>query len=492
MQNALKTFAIDDRSLSSYIYHQILGHKVEPQQLDCPMPKSLATPGLPDLNPPQAEAVRLVLKQPLSLIQGPPGTGKTVTSAALVYHLVRQNKTSVLVCAPSNIAVDHLAEKIHATGLKVVRMCARSRESIEAAHEYLTLHAQVKQQEGDHELRKLQRLLLDQGELSEADLARYKTLVSACERDILKAANVICCTCTAAGDFRLKRFRFRTVLVDEATQSTEPEIMIPIVMGTKQLILVGDHKQLGPVVICQRAAEAGLSQSLFERLVKLGHRPIRLRIQYRMHPFLSQFPSNAFYEGDLQNGVTELERQPPGVGFPWPNPNKPMFFWVVQGQEEISASGTSFLNRAEAAHVEKIVTHMFQDGVAPEQIGVITPYEGQRAYLVHYMQSRGKMRQQQYQAVEIASVDAFQGREKDYIIVTCVRSSDRSGIGFLSDARRLNVALTRAKYRAPRKAHCAPQPACRATDAAARRTDTAASSSATQSRYRATRSGTSY
>lgn len=93
-------------------------------------------------------------------------------------------------------------------------------------------------------------------------------------------------------------------MIDESTQATEPECMVPVILGAKQLILVGDHCQLGPVVMCKKAARAGLSQSLFERLVVLGIRPIRLQVQYRMHPALSAFPSNIFYDGSLQNGVT--------------------------------------------------------------------------------------------------------------------------------------------------------------------------------------------
>ena len=121
--------------------------------------------------------------------------------------------------------------------------------------------------------------------------------------------------------------------------------MIPLVLGAKQVVLVGDHCQLGPVIMCKKAARAGLSQSLFERLVLLGIKPIRLQVQYRMHPCLSEFPSNTFYEGTLQNGVTINERLYKGIDFPWPVPNKPMFFYNCFGQEEISASGTSYLNR---------------------------------------------------------------------------------------------------------------------------------------------------
>ncbi|PWZ05791.1 Regulator of nonsense transcripts 1 [Zea mays] len=176
--------------------------------------------------------------------------------------------------------------------------------------------------------------------------------------------------------------------------------------------------------MCKKAAHAELAQSLFERLVILGVKPFRLQVQYRMHPCLSEFPSNCFYEGTLQNGVTVNERQSSGIDFPWLVPNRPMFFYVQMGQEEISASGTSYLNRTEAANVEKIVTTFLRSGVVPSQIGVITPYEGQRAYIVNYMSRNGSLRQQLYKEIKVASVDSFQGREKDYIILSCVRSNE--------------------------------------------------------------------
>ena len=159
------------------------------------------------------------------------------------------------------------------------------------------------------------------------------------------------------------------------------------------------------------------------------------------------------------------------VDFPWPEPATPMMFYLstvhsraaaklilatcassafllthAQGAEEISASGTSYLNRTEASMVEKVITHFLRAGVTSQQIGVITPYEGQRAYIVNYMMRNGPLRKQLYTDIEVASVDAFQGREKDFIVLSCVRSNDKHGIGFLVDPRRLNVALTRARY----------------------------------------------
>ncbi|XP_057510254.1 regulator of nonsense transcripts 1 homolog isoform X2 [Actinidia eriantha] len=448
MQGAMKTFAVDETSVSGYIYHHLLGHEVEVQMVRNTLPRRFGAAGLPELNASQIFAVKSVLQKPVSLIQGPPGTGKTVTSAAIVYHMAKQGQGQVLVCAPSNVAVDQLAEKISATGLKVIRISAKSREAVSSPVEHLTLHYQVRHLDTSEksELHKLQQLKDEQGELSSSDEKKYKALKQATEREISQSANVICCTCVGAGDPRLASFRFRQVLIDESTQATEPECLIPLVLGAKQVILVGDHCQLGPVIMCKKAARAGLAQSLFERLVLLGVKPIRLQVQYRMHPSLSEFPSNSFYEGMLQNGVTINERQSPGIDFPWPVPNRPMFFYVQMGQEEISASGTSYLNRTEASNVEKIVTTFLKSGVVPSQIGVITPYEGQRAYIVNYMSRNGALRQQLYKEIEVASVDSFQGREKDYIILSCVRSNEHQGIGFLNDPRRLNVALTRARY----------------------------------------------
>lgn len=446
MQHAMKTFAIDEMSVSGYIFHRLLGHEVAAAPMKTQLPRKFSVPGLPELNGSQINAVKSVLQKPLSLIQGPPGTGKTVTSATIIYHLARINGGQVLVCAPSNVAVDQLCERIHRTGLKTVRVTAKSREDVESPVGFLSLHEQVRMNDTNVELNKLNQLKSELGELSSQDEKKYKQLVRNAEREILQNADVICCTCVGAGDPRLAKLKFRTVLIDESTQSAEPECMIPLVLGCKQVVLVGDHQQLGPVIMNKKAAKAGLNQSLFERLVILGCAPIRLQVQYRMHPCLSEFPSNMFYEGSLQNGVTMHQRLRKEVDFPWPVSDSPMMFWSNLGNEEISASGTSYLNRTEAQNVEKIVTRFFKAGVQPQDIGIITPYEGQRSYVVSSMQASGTFKKEHYKEIEVASVDAFQGREKDFIVLSCVRSNDHQGIGFLSDPRRLNVALTRAKY----------------------------------------------
>lgn len=447
MQRALRDFATEDETVSSYIYHKLLGHEVVPVVFLTEIPRKLSVPKLAQLNGSQLHAVATVLQRPLSLIQGPPGTGKTVTSATIIYHLSQLHKHKILVCAPSNVAVDHLAEKLHAIGIHVVRLTAKLREDVESAVSDLSLHKQV-QKNAPAKLQKLLRLKEAAGELSAENARVLATGLRKVENKLLERAEVVCCTCVGAGDFRLSGFRFRTVLIDESTQATEPEVLIPIVKGAKQVILVGDHQQLGPVILDKNAGEAGLKQSLFERLIALGHVPVRLEVQYRMNPALSEFSSNMFYEGLLQNGVTLDDRTWRGSSFPWPVPECPMMFWANYGKEEISSSGNSFLNRVEAMNVEKIITRLFRDGISPQQIGVVTPYEGQRAYIVQYMQMNSLIveKRAQYAEVEVASVDAFQGREKDFIILLCVRANDERVIGFLKDPRRLNVALTRGKY----------------------------------------------
>nr|KAG5695522.1 hypothetical protein BaRGS_008025 [Batillaria attramentaria] len=371
MQAALKTFAGDEMPVSGYIYHKLLGHDVEDVELKCTLPERFSVRGLPELNHLQVNAVKTVLQRPLSLIQGPPGTGKTVTSASIVYHLVKQNNGPVLVCAPSNVGVDHLTEKIHKTGLKVVRLCAKSRETIDSPVSFLALHNQIRSMDDAPELSKLEKRQDETGKLSFKDEKRYRALKMRCEKELLQDADVICCTCAGAGDPRLARMQFHSVLIDESAQATEPECMIPVVLGCR-------HRK--------------------------------------------------------------------NFDFPWPQPDKPMFFYSTNGQEEIASSGTSCLNRQEAANAEKLVTRFLRAGIKAEQIGIITPYEGQRAYQVQYMQHSGSLNKKLYQEIEVASVDAFQGREKDFIILSCVRSSQHQGIGFLNDPRRLNVALTRARY----------------------------------------------
>lgn len=183
MKNGVRRFFKDSKSISGYLYYRLLGHDSQPPEFKVQMPKVFSAPGLPELNVYQVEAVKKALKSPLCLIQGPPGTGKTVTSASIIYHLVqniRRSKGSgqVLVCAPSNIVVDQLAEKIHQTGLKVVRLCSKSREAVSSNIEFLTLHNQIRNltMSEYYKLNAYFRLLDDQGELTKRDEDEFDKL----------------------------------------------------------------------------------------------------------------------------------------------------------------------------------------------------------------------------------------------------------------------------------------------------------------------------
>ena len=445
MLDGLFAFVNDESSVSNYIYSKILGHNVEEKKFKYQIPNELNVKGLPQLNHSQKEGIEKAINSPLFLIQGPPGTGKTVTSAAIVYHLANLDVGKILVCAPSNIAADQLSEKNEKIGLKVVRVCAKSRESISTRVEHLSLHNQLRKLEGKKEYKRFFEMLKKKEEegnvLSNKDHEKYKKLKKKAEEEIINECQVVVTTCISSFDKRLNSFRFPIVLIDEATQACESECILPLLHGAKHAIIVGDHCQLGPVVLCKNAAKAGLKMSLFERLVKLKIKPHMLQVQYRMHPKLSEFPSNTFYDGNLQNGVNSDERIYFNVNFPWPNVKKPTFFYHIVGKEEFSASGTSYLNREEADFIEVIVKTLLKCTVKPEQIGIITPYEGQRCYIVSRMLKNCASTE-----IEVSSVDSFQGREKDYIIMSCVRSNNHHGIGFLDDPRRLNVSLTRARY----------------------------------------------
>jgi regulator of nonsense transcripts 1 len=426
MRVALRRFANDPKSVSVALYHAILGRPQPPSVSDSQSPASLALSSreAAGLNPSQLYAVKKALETSgVCLIQGPPGTGKSTVSVAIVKELTRKQQ-QVLVCAPSNTAADHLTERLDKAGVKVVRVMARSREDVATITD------------GAGGGGGIGRLMLHN---KWKELNREEQMKRKCEMEILRKAEVIVTTCAGAGDGRLSEFKFKSVLIDEATQATEPETLIPIVHGCKQLILVGDHKQLGSVIIDKRAAKAGLKRSLFERMIDLNIRPVRLEIQYRMHPGIAEFPSAHFYEGSLQSGVAAGERKLMKQ-FPFPNEKMPqMFYHVAGGSEELSGSGTSYLNRSEASAVGKLVNLFVKCGVDYGEIGIITPYDGQRQYLTQAMEGEVE------RGLEISSVDSFQGREKEVVVISMVRANNQGTVGFVGDARRLNVALTRAR-----------------------------------------------
>ena len=262
---------------------------------------------------------------------------------------------------------------------------------------------------------------------------------------LVDEADVVCATCLSSAGFDLHQGSsgrgFTHVLMDEAAQASEVSALVPIAQGCEKLVLVGDQAQLGPQLASHVAAHLGLGESLFGRLVRQGARAHFLDTQFRMHPAISAYPSRAFYRGRLRDGVNGHDRPPP-AGFGWPQTTAhgitPFVFLNVESSEQ--QVGTSRANRAEAAVVAGAARGLLPS-LPPGELAIITPYAAQANELRTILRDdEGTGRK-----MTIATVDAFQGMEHEVIIVSTVRASSSAGAGFLSDARRLNVLLTRAR-----------------------------------------------
>jgi superfamily I DNA and/or RNA helicase len=240
-----------------------------------------------------------------------------------------------------------------------------------------------------------------------------------------------------------ERFRFSRVLIDEATMSTEGSSLIPITRGAQQLVLIGDQCQLPPVVKTRQHPAPAAARPLFNRLLQDGLPAALLSVQYRMHPAISQLPSDLFYAGAVSDGISASDR-PPLAGFKWPRPEWPVAFVHVEAYEQ--GDDTSKLNRPEAVVVAQLVSELLAAGNAKSTIGVITPYASQVRLLKSFTRGAGGAPAPgDTSEVEVSSVDGFQGREKEIIIFSCVRANQNHSLGFLADPRRINVSITRAK-----------------------------------------------
>tara|TARA_B100000287_G_scaffold171712_1_gene161917 strand:- start:2270 stop:4198 length:1929 start_codon:yes stop_codon:yes gene_type:complete len=405
-----------------------------------------------DLNEAQRSAAESAMSSRLTLIQGPPGTGKTHTAVRILEIWAKQDIGTVLAVADSNVAVDNLLEGLVKRGVRAVRIGqpVKVREGLRDS----TMDAEMER----HPLRKDLMNHIELNEklarrikgmrggkekgLAHRDLSRgwkeVKRIEGEIRDDILDRAQVLCCTCIGSGHEILDGRKFPRVLIDEATQATEPATLVPLVRGARQVVLIGDHRQLPPTVISRRAEKGGLDRSLFERLIDMGISPSILTTQYRMHPAISEFPNTQFYDGVLEDGVEASDRETPG-GILWPDWDVPLLFLPVDGDEVLSPDGASKENPVEASWVVKILMDLVDSGgFATSQVGIVTPYAGQ-------VRSIRDILPEQFQSVEVRTVDGYQGREKDVIIFSCVRSNIDGNVGFLSDRRRLNVALTRSR-----------------------------------------------
>jgi senataxin len=479
------------------------------------------------LNKAQAKAVKSAIdNDAFTLIQGPPGSGKTKTIVAIVgavlSDILRNRGTAIqipgqvkadkaakklLVCAPSNAAVDELVMRFKhgiktlngdERKLNIVRLgrgdainanvqdvtleklvskklgvSTSTEKDREATQKLFTDHKQTseqlrmaqdhmasgeikgpdatKLQDEIHALRRLKASLgtkIDNAKDAEklagrnAELNRRRA-----QQQVLDEAHVICATLSGSGHdmFQGLNIEFETVIVDEAAQCVEMSALIPLKYGCSKCILVGDPKQLPPTVFSKEAAKFQYEQSLFVRMQKNHPKDVHLLdTQYRMHPEISLFPSHTFYDGKLLDGgdMATLRRQP------WHKSwlLGPYRFFDVQGQQQAAPKGHSLINIAEiniALQLYRRLTSDFPGYDFRRKIGIITPYKSQ-------LNELKKRFTNQYgptitEDIDFNTTDAFQGRESEIIIFSCVRASPAGGIGFLQDIRRMNVGLTRAK-----------------------------------------------
>ena len=426
------------------------------------------------LNASQLTAVRHVLAaQDVAIIHGPPGTGKTTTLVQAILETIRRERR-VLVCAPSNTAVDLLTEKLAERGVNVIRMGNPSRVS-DLLLEH-TLDAQVMAHKNYNELRSMRqtaeqyrelagkqtrqfgweereqrRMLKDQARqlFAEADqLERYIT------EDLLEQVQVITCTLVGASNRAIRHLTYETVFIDEAAQALEPGSWIPITKAGR-VVLAGDHQQLPPTVKSEQAAREGLRETLFEKCIRRQPATARmLTVQYRMHEQIMQFSSEQFYDGQLTAHPTVVHADLPAYDLRFA-PDLPVEFLDTAGfgfQEITIAESRSTANPEEADLLLRRLAQLLEayDPADHETdlltIGVIAPYRAQLNYLKDAVEENDELAGLlQHRMLSVGTVDSFQGQERDIIAISLTRSNANREIGFLSDIRRMNVGMTRAR-----------------------------------------------
>ncbi|MBI2095350.1 MAG: AAA family ATPase [Candidatus Omnitrophica bacterium] len=413
------------------------------------------------LNDSQKESVRRALAaEDIFLVHGPPGTGKTTALLEIIRQAARKGQ-SVFATAPSNTACDNILERLVEKGIHALRLGHPARITVSLREHTLdfklALHPLAK--EINRVQAELERLTKKEtrrrerygrrrgdGEGSMREIAGARGEIASLRRDVfvrvLKESQVIVGTPASIQDRAVRDRAFDLLVMDEATQATEPLSWIPMARVNK-VVMAGDHFQLPPTVRSKEAEEKGLGVTLFERLYDTLEEKNRLLLerQYRMHEAIMGFSSREFY-GNLLVADESVKHRTladlPGVAR-CADTEAPVLFIDTAGKgfsETLEAGSESRYNAGEAALLLEELGKMLRCGVPPAQIAVISPYSAQVRFLASQSPDAG---------IEIDSVDGFQGREKELVMVSLVRSNLEGDLGFLTDTRRMNVAMTRAK-----------------------------------------------
>lgn len=422
------------------------------------------------LNQSQQDAVRLIASaKDVALVHGPPGTGKTTTLIRAIMQTLMHEK-QVLVCSPSNVAVDLLTEKLVREGINVLRLGNPARVSEEVlnntldvrmmnhanwkelkeyrkrAEEYFAMAKKYKRNFGYQE-REQRNLLFNEARQLQKEASTLEDYIL---WDQFEKAQVIACTPVVAAGRLMRDLRFKTVFIDEAAQALEPMSWIPI-SRAERVIFAGDHLQLPPTVKSRKAEEGGLKYTLFERVVKAQEKSTALlRTQYRMHDAIMGFSNRMFYEGKLESDKTVKDNL---LSFDENDDllNRPFEFIDTAGSgfnEKQNPESLSYENPEEAElllkHLVKVLDQYDRKPDEPLRIGIIAPYKQQTEYIRNYIEANELFKDSRHH-FSVRTVDGFQGQERDIMCISMTRSNDNGEIGFLSDTRRMNVALTRAK-----------------------------------------------
>jgi superfamily I DNA and/or RNA helicase len=421
----------------------------------------------PHLNDKQNEALNKVLAaKDIAIVHGPPGTGKTTTLVNSVLYCLNDEK-QVLVCAPSNAAVDLLVEKLTENGLNVVRIGHPARvnnASLSHTIDYLiTQHSdyktlkKIRKQSAEYfrqakkykrhygtEERRERKLLFEQAHKLKDE---SEQLIFFIKNDILQKAQVIATTLVGANSKELKTKKFSTVFIDEAAQGLEPAVWIPIIKSNR-VIFAGDHKQLPPTIKSKKAAKDGLEHTLFEKAVKNNPKStIMLEEQYRMNEQIMKFPGQYFYKDKLF--ANELVAKHKVF-----ETDKPVEFIDTAGLgfiEKIDEETQSRFNPEEAELLFKYLAdylYLIEKNNAIDNfknLAIISPYRAQVRLLQYYFEENFIIPEDFQSKISVDTIDSFQGQERDVIFISLVRSNQQGSIGFLTDIRRMNVAMTRAR-----------------------------------------------